>query len=97
MRDYKAETWYKLAKTNVARVIRSMRIVENLTQVELASALRNTQSGISDMEKGTTSPELATIFRYAEACGFDVEITFKRKPGLPLDAHFTLNSKFSEE
>lgn len=92
MRDYKTQTWYKLSKSNVARILRCMRTVENSTQAELANAISTTQSGISDLEKGATDPGISTIFRYAEACGFEVDITFRRKKGLQIESQFTLSS-----
>ncbi len=93
MQEYKTQTWYKLAKSSIARVLRSMRTIEDLTQAELSENIGTAQSGISDLEKGNIDPGVSTIFRYAEACGFDVQLIITRKQGLPIGAKFVLSSE----
>jgi len=90
---YKTQHWYRMAKSNVARILRVMRTIEGATQQDLAKAALTQQSSISELEKGEVDTQITTLLRYAEACGFDVEIRFIRKPGLTIQTTLVLKSE----
>lgn len=47
-----------------------------LTQAELAKKIGTTQSAIARLEAGRNSPSIATLRRYAEATGHQLQIRF---------------------
>ena len=47
-----------------------------LTQAELAEKIGTTQSAIARLEAGRVSPSIATLRRYAEATGHQLQVGF---------------------
>jgi transcriptional regulator with XRE-family HTH domain len=58
-----------------------MRTAAGLTQEEVARRMGTAKSNICRLEKSGKSPKLDTIRRYADACGYKVEIGFQRAAG----------------
>jgi transcriptional regulator with XRE-family HTH domain len=58
-----------------------VRAAQGLTQAEVAAKIGTTQSAVARMEsgKGRHSPSVATLTRYAEALGCNLEIKLVRK------------------
>lgn len=54
-----------------------MRHKAGLTQEEVATRMHTKKSNISRLEKGGTAPKIDTIRRYAEACGFKLNLMFE--------------------
>jgi transcriptional regulator with XRE-family HTH domain len=52
--------------------LRELREAAGLTQIDLSYAVGITQSGISKIERGATSPTLDVILRLAGACGVTI-------------------------
>ena len=67
---------YALRKKLIA-----LRQNAGLTQEQVAAALHTQKSNISRLENANSvnSPKLSTIEQYAQAVGYDVEITFVPK------------------
>ena len=61
-------------KGELADLIRSARERAGLTQTELATRLRTTQSVISRLESGRDEPRLSTLGRLLRTCGFALTI-----------------------
>jgi len=53
-----------------------MRTAANLTQQQLANILGTQKSNICRIEKGNTNPSYKMLSRYANACGFQIDINF---------------------
>lgn len=92
-RRYKDQYWYAKSKAAVSRVLKSIRDVEGITQADLAKEILTTQSAVSDLEKGESDPQITTLFRFAEACGCDVEIVITRKQRLQPYAQWIITSE----
>jgi transcriptional regulator with XRE-family HTH domain len=60
------------------RLIRDARRLAGLTQAELAARLGTAQSAVSNWERGRDTPRVDTLARVLEACGFEVDMTFRR-------------------
>lgn len=58
------------------------RAAQGLTQAEVAARIGTTQSAVARMEsgRGKHSPSLATLSRYAEALGCQLQVKLVRKP-----------------
>lgn len=58
------------------------RAAQGLTQAEVAARIGTTQSAVARMEsgRGRHSPSLATLSRYAEALGCQLQVKLVRKP-----------------
>ena len=56
-------------------LVREARKRAGLTQAELARRAGTTQSVISRLERGATTPSLETISELVRACGFDLGVT----------------------
>jgi transcriptional regulator with XRE-family HTH domain len=69
-------------RMNVAHSLQRMRTEANLTQTQLAELARMSQPAVSRLERagGWRAPELSTIVRFAEICGFEAKLIFRRKP-----------------
>ena len=63
----------------VAKVLQQARERAHLTQEEMASRLRTSQSQVTRIEGGRRNVTLATLGRYAEACGCELEIRVRRR------------------
>lgn len=61
----------------IAHALQKMRAAAGLTQQELAEKANMSQPEISRLERagGWRAPELSTLTRYAEVCGFDLTLT----------------------
>lgn len=92
-RRYKDQYWYAKTKAVVSRVLKAIRDVEGITQADLAKEILTAQSAVSDLEKGDSDPQITTLFRFAEACGCDVEIIITRKKGLQPYAQWVITSE----
>ena len=92
-RRYKDQYWYSKFIKQTARVVKSIRDLEGITQADLAKEILTSQSAISDIEKGDTDIQLTTLLRYAEACGCDVEILIRRKKGANPQAQWILTGE----
>jgi DNA-binding XRE family transcriptional regulator len=60
----------------LARSMTQARVAAKLTQQELAQRMGTTQSAISRLEAGATTPSMTTLRRLAKATGTRVRITF---------------------
>ena len=69
------------SKEGYVDFFRQLRMRANITQQELASRMRTSQSTISEFESGWGNPTLAFLNRYCEALNISVEITFKSRTG----------------
>ncbi|MBN3563178.1 helix-turn-helix domain-containing protein [Aliamphritea spongicola] len=56
-----------------------MRKAAGLTQEQVAAVMHTTKSNISRLETGGTAPKIDTIKRYADACGYDLNLTFQAR------------------
>jgi len=67
-----------LSRLGAGALIRECRRHAGLSQAELAARLGTTQSAISRWERGHESPRVDTLGRILQACGFEVDLTFRR-------------------
>ena len=69
---------------NLPNQLKHLRKEAKLTQSQLAQRLSDgyTRGHVCTIEKGTRQVGLSMIERWAEACGFSVEITFHKKTNL---------------
>lgn len=51
---------------------------QRLTQRDVADRMGTTQSAVSSIEKGTVTPRIRTLARYAAAVGYQMDLTFRR-------------------
>jgi len=56
----------------------SMRQQSGLTQDDIAEKMGTQKSNISRLEKGRGNPSWKTLSNYAHACGFEIEVNFKK-------------------
>lgn len=56
-----------------------MRKAAGLTQEQVAAVMHTKKSNISRLEKGGTAPKIDTLKRYADACGYDLNLTFQAR------------------
>lgn len=63
----------------IKTVLREMRLSAGLKQADLAKILGYSQAKISEYESGKHSPGFETIQRWADACGCEVEVDWKKK------------------
>ncbi len=61
-------------------LIREARRRAGLTQAELAARVRTSQPAIARYERARAMPDLATLHRVVEACGFELRLELA-KPG----------------
>lgn len=63
-------------RVSVSNFLQALRAEARLTQIEVAALAGMTQSEISRLERadGPRAPELATLVRFARACGFDLTL-----------------------
>ena len=59
-------------------LVRGARKRAGLSQAELAGRAGTTQSVISRLERGATTPSMQTISELVRACGFDLDISLAR-------------------
>lgn len=58
----------------LTRLVRDARHAAGITQLELASRAGTTQPAVAAYESGARTPNLATLERLLDACGYDVEL-----------------------
>jgi len=63
----------------IKTVLREMRKSAGLKQADLAKMLGYSQAKVSEYESGKHSPGFETIQRWAQACGCDVRVEWKKK------------------
>lgn len=63
---------------NIGKKIRELRLVNNLTQEELANRLELTKGYISQLENNLTSPSIQTLFAILEVLGVETYEFFSR-------------------
>jgi len=56
-------------------LIREARHRAGISQAELAARVRTSQPAIARYERARAMPDLATLHRIVEACGFDLRLT----------------------
>jgi len=61
---------------NLARQFIKARIQAHMTQNEVATAMKTTQSVIARLESGKTLPSIKTVKRFAKVVGMRPEIHF---------------------
>jgi transcriptional regulator with XRE-family HTH domain len=67
-----------LSRLDVGALVRECREHAGLRQAELAGRLGTTQSAVSRWEHGHDVPRVDTLGRILRACGFEVDLTFRR-------------------
>ena len=67
-----------LSRLGTGALIRECRRRADLSQGALAERLGTTQSAVSRWERGHESPRVDTLGRILQACGFEVDLTFRR-------------------
>jgi transcriptional regulator with XRE-family HTH domain len=67
-----------LSRLDAASLIRDARLIAGLSQSELAQRLGTTQSAVSNWERGRDEPRVNTLGRILQACGFEVDLVFRR-------------------
>jgi transcriptional regulator with XRE-family HTH domain len=63
----------------IKTVLREMRKSAGLKQADLAKMLGYSQAKVSEYESGKHSPGFETIQRWAQACGCEVGVEWKKK------------------
>ncbi|WP_261843487.1 helix-turn-helix domain-containing protein [Aliamphritea ceti] len=56
-----------------------MRKAAGLTQEQVAAVMHTKKSNISRLEKGGVAPKVDTLKRYANACGYELNLTFQAR------------------
>jgi transcriptional regulator with XRE-family HTH domain len=69
---------HTLSALGSGNLIREARRLRGLTQTDLARRVGTTQSAVSNWERGRETPRVDTLARILEACGFEVDLTFRR-------------------
>jgi transcriptional regulator with XRE-family HTH domain len=66
----------------VSNFLQTLRVSARLTQTQLAELAGTTQSEVSRIERaaGPRAPELATLVRFARACGYDLSFLATPRP-----------------
>ena len=67
-----------LSRLDPAALVREARTIAGLTQTELAQRLGTKQSVVSRWERGIEVPRVDTLGRILQACGFEVDLRFRR-------------------
>ncbi|MGG4607492.1 helix-turn-helix domain-containing protein [Providencia sp. Me31A] len=60
--------------------LRTARLVNNLTQMQVAQRMRTQKQNISRLEKGLFDPKLGTLLKYAEAVGLRITLDYPSEP-----------------
>jgi transcriptional regulator with XRE-family HTH domain len=67
-----------LRRLDPAAVVKTARTIAGLSQRQLAEMLGTKQSVISRWERGQEVPRADTLGRILHACGFEVDLRFRR-------------------
>ena len=71
------EAYTKLEpKFELARALIKARVKAGLTQKEIAERMHTTQTVIARLESGRVLPSLKTLYKFAEATGKHVHVSF---------------------
>ena len=83
-------------KSNVAKNITELRILNNMTQVELAEKLNYSDKTISKWERAESSPDISVLVELADLFGVTLDYLVKGE-NVEKDAqkHKTQNAKFN--
>lgn len=65
-----------MTKTEIANIIKSMRVNHGLTQKEMAEQLGKKQQTIASWETGQSQPDANTLFTMCALCGTTVDVAF---------------------
>ena len=60
-------------------VVKRLRQISGLSKREIARRAQTTPAALVEYESGRRSPSLSSLYRIADACGLEVQITFRRK------------------
>ncbi|HGN1705361.1 TPA: helix-turn-helix transcriptional regulator [Providencia rettgeri] len=60
--------------------LRTARLANNLTQLQVAQSMHTQKQNISRLEKGLFDPKLGTLLKYAEVVGMRITLDFTSKP-----------------
>jgi transcriptional regulator with XRE-family HTH domain len=63
------------SRSTLLRHLIRVRQLQNLSQTDVAKFMRTTQSAVSELEGGSTDPQLATLQRYARAVNVRLQIS----------------------
>lgn len=74
-----------MQKNDIGRLLRTVRERAGLTQRQIAELLDVRQTTVSAWETAVSEPDLATIYRWARACGEDASLVRRhpRGPAFP--------------
>jgi len=64
-------------RTELAALLRSLRVTHGLSQNALAKQMGTSASQIAGVERGDNSPSLDTCERWAAAVGWEVVVAFR--------------------
>jgi transcriptional regulator with XRE-family HTH domain len=67
-----------LSRLDAGELIRDARQIAGLSQAKLAAQFGTTQSVLSRWERGVETPRVNTLGRLLQACGFEVDLRFRR-------------------
>ena len=80
--ESKAEYEYFKLQLELADKMKTLRKIAELTQDDIAEKMQTTKSSVARIEaaggRGKHSPSLKTLAKYANALGYNLEITSKR-------------------
>jgi transcriptional regulator with XRE-family HTH domain len=78
-------------RVNVAHTLQRMRANASLTQRELAERAGMSQPEVSRLERagGARAPELTTLVRFAEVCGYELKLVAERRVGRKREKPFS--------
>ena len=66
-------------KTNIAKNITELRILNNMTQMELGEKLNYSDKTISKWERGESTPDISTLSEIADLFGVSLDFLVKSK------------------
>jgi transcriptional regulator with XRE-family HTH domain len=67
-----------LSRLDTAELVRVVRQLAGLSQVELARRVGTKQPTVSRWERGIETPRVDTLARILKACGFEADLRFRR-------------------
>ena len=67
-----------LSRLEVGALVREARLIAGLSQAELATRIGTTQPVVSRWERDLEVPRIDTLGRALQACGFEVDLVFRR-------------------
>jgi ribosome-binding protein aMBF1 (putative translation factor) len=76
--EYRAEIARLKPYEEIARQVIRLRMVEGISQEELARRVGTTKSAISRLESGHHAPTVATLNKVAMSCGRELTISFEQ-------------------